>query len=86
MEAVCLKEKALRPIIVLNLARISASIKDDIEAWLRTQLELPLVYWESSSLPQPVIRFFDPATRSRVCPEEIQSGILYRLSTHQRAA
>ena len=76
LEAVCLTKKEDRPVIILNSARIGNHRKKDIEAYLRSALAFPLIYWESSTAPEPVIRFYEPSTGLRACPADIQSGIL----------
>lgn len=84
LEAISLVKKEQRPVIILNSARIGDRRRGAIEAYLRSKLAFPLVYWESSTSSDPVIRFYDPATGAKACSADIQSGILGHL--HRSAA
>ena len=79
LEAICLTKKENRPEIILNSHRIGDHRRGDIEAYLRSQLAYPLIYWESSCASEAVVRFHDPVTGLKACPPEIQSGIIEQM-------
>lgn len=79
LEAISLTKMEHRPVIVLNSDRIGDRWRGGVEAYLRSQLANPLIYWESSISSDPVVRFHDPATGVKACNSVMQSGILEQM-------
>ncbi len=76
LEARCPVKPEDRPVVVLNADRIRESLRVDAERHLRSTLRFPLVTWEPSTLPDPVVRFHDPASGRKACPPDVRSGLL----------
>ena len=76
LEASCRIQKFERTIIVINSSLICDSMRGDVEAYVRSKLQFPLIYWDSSTDSYPVVRFYDPASGQTSCPQAIQSGLL----------
>ncbi len=76
LEASCRIKSQDRPVIVINSNRIRESLRGVAETHVRATLRFPLIYWESSSQPDPVVRFHDPATGGKSCPPAVRSGLL----------
>ena len=75
-EAICLIQTSDRPVIVINSNRIRKELRPAAEAHVRSTLQFPLIQWEASPLPDPVVRFRDPATGRKSCPPDLRSGLL----------
>ncbi len=76
LEATCQMKSHERPVIVLNSNRIPTSGQAAVEAHLRQILRFPLISWESSTRPDPVVRFHDPATDAKSLPAALRTGLL----------
>ncbi len=76
LAALCHVKDQGRPVIVINSARIGKSQRGAAEGYLRSRLQFPLIYWESSTASDPVVRFHDPVTGRKSCPADIQSGLI----------
>ncbi|GAA5118813.1 hypothetical protein JIN84_22610 [Luteolibacter yonseiensis] len=76
LEADCRTPKEKRPVVVLNSDRIRDSLHESAEAHLRKTLRFPLVSWEHSPHPDPVVRFHDPVTNHKTCPPEVRAGLI----------
>jgi hypothetical protein len=75
-EAVCLIKTPDRPMIVINSDRIREELRPAAEAHIRSTLRFPLIRWETSPLPDPVVRFHDPASGRKSCPSEVRAGLI----------
>lgn len=76
LEAKCLTQFQDRPVIVLNSDRIRISMHQAAEVRLRATLRHPIITWESSTHPDPVVRFHDPASGGNSCPADVRAGLL----------
>jgi hypothetical protein len=76
LEATCRIKNQDRLVIVINSDRIREDLRSAAEAHIRTTLRFPLIYWESSTVPDPVVRFHDPDTGRKSCPPEVRSGLI----------
>ncbi|MES2466884.1 MAG: hypothetical protein V4675_06255 [Verrucomicrobiota bacterium] len=76
LAALCHVKEQDRPVIVINSARIGKSQHGAAEGYLRSKLQFPLIYWESSTASDPVVRFHDSVTGRKSCPADIQSGLI----------
>lgn len=76
LEATCRIKSQDRPVIVINSDRIRESLRGAAETHVRSTLRFPLIYWKSSSHPDPVVRFHDPVTGGKSCPPAVRSGLL----------
>lgn len=74
--ATCQMKSHERPVIVLNSNRIADTRQATVEAHLRKTLRLPLITWEASTRPDPVVRLRGPASGGRSLPASIRSGLL----------
>jgi hypothetical protein len=76
LEATCRLKTQDRPVIVINSARIRESLRGAAEAHVRSSLRFPLISWESSTAPDPVVRFHDPVTGRKSCPPHVRAGLI----------
>ncbi|MES2922666.1 MAG: hypothetical protein V4819_14025 [Verrucomicrobiota bacterium] len=76
LEAACMIKRQDRPVIVVNSNRIRESLRGAAEIHLRSTLRFPLIDWEPSNQPDPVVRFHDPATGRKSCPPDVRAGLL----------
>ncbi len=76
LEANCRMKSEDRPVIVINSDRIRESLREAVETHVRTTLSFPLITWEPSTQPDPVVRFHDPATGRNSCPPDVRAGLL----------
>lgn len=76
LTANCITKRKDRPVIVLNSSRIPESFRNAAEVYLRSALKFPLIDWERSNQPNPVVRFHDPATGQKSCPADVRAGLL----------
>jgi hypothetical protein len=76
LEATCQTQMHERPVIVVNSNRIPESLRRTAEAHLRSTLRFPIIQWEPSVEPDPVVRFHDPVSGRKACPQDVRSGLL----------
>lgn len=76
LAATCRMKSEERPVIVLNSNRIPDTRRATAEAHLRKTLRFPIITWEASNLPDPVVRFRSPASGGKSLQPSIRSGLL----------
>lgn len=76
LQATCQIKFQDRPVIVLNPDRIRESLRGSAEEHVRSTLRYPLIDWQSSNQPDPVVRFHDPTTGRKSCPPDVRAGLL----------
>lgn len=76
LEATSVIKRQDRPVIVINSKRIPKSLRGAAEIYLRSTLGFPIVGWEPSKQPDPVVRFHDPSTGMKFCPADVRDGLL----------
>lgn len=76
LTATCHLESHQRSVIVLNSNRISDTRRAAVETHLRKNLRLPLITWEASHQPDPVVRFHGPGGVGKSLASDIRSGLL----------
>ena len=74
-EADCELADHERPIVFLNASMIPASRRRDAEQLLRRELQLPILHWEESYEPKPIVRLHDNGKKLTTSLAELQKKL-----------